>query len=161
MKIDKKKPHLFIRINNYDNYDYILEHKKVIERNGFTWILKIGKTINKDFIESLVKEKTGIIIKSSKKLGNKFYYCKVEDVDPHNKKLIYPDYYEDYFWYEGYNLEDLVDNGYWFKITTMTEIPKNIVDKFVIIKSQKPLYDCATETRVVHMYIENNSAIEI
>lgn len=161
MIIKRNTPHLFVRLNNYENYDFIKEHKNVIKDNGYTWVLKIGKTINRDFINKMIEEKSAIIVKTPNKIGNKFYYCQLIPGDVHNEKLVYPKYYDEYLYFEGFSLDTVKENGYWFKIKNMIEIPEEVVKKFVIIKSKKSMYECATKTRVVHMYIENTEEINI
>ena len=162
MKIKKETPHLFIRLNNYENYDFIEEHRKSLEKNGHVWILKIGKTMNRDYIDKVIKENGGLIIKSTKSKGNQFYYCKVISADPNSEtELKYPSYYDEYLYYEGYDIEQLKKNAYWFKIVSMIPIEYSTVDKFVVGKFNKKLTGLALETRVVHMYTKNREEITI
>lgn len=162
-KIKPETPHLFLRLNNYNGYDFIKEHKNCIDKNGYVWLLKVGKTINRDFIKSIIEKNGGIILKSSAKDGNKFYYCNLLDyeIPKNDKEFIFPEYYKEFFDYEGYNLNDLKNTGYWFKISEIKEIDRKIVDSFVICNGKKPMLDVALYTRVVHMYIENSKEIEI
>lgn len=155
-------PHLFLRLNNFEEYNFIDEHKKLIESKGYVWLLKIGKTINQEFVKKIIEEGGGIILKSSAKNGNKFYYCDLlsNDINSENK-IVYPEYYNEFFEYEAYNLEDLKKTGYWFKITNMRDITEDEVYKFRICKSHKPMLDSALYTRVVHMYVENDRDMKI
>ena len=162
MEIKKETPHLFIRLNNYDNFNYIDEHIKCINEKGYVWMLKMGKTINRNYIDDVIKSGGGLIIKSSKKDGNQFYYCNIISVDPKaEKELFYPKYYDELFYYEGYKLETLIENAYWFKINSIIPINYSIVDKFVVGKNNKKLTNLASETRVVHMYTKNIDEIAI
>ena len=162
MKIKKDTPHLFIRLNNYEHFNFIDEHKKCLEDKGYVWILKIGKTINRNYINDIIESGGGLIIKSTKKDGNQFYLCRVLSANPEDdKELYYPEYYNELFYYEGYNLNDLKRNAYWFKIDSMIPIDYNIVDKFVVGKFNKRLTSLALETRVVHMYTKNKEDITI
>ena len=162
MIVKKETPHLFIRLNNYENFNYIEEHKKCLEEKGYVWMLKIGKTINKNYINEVIKSGGGLIIKSSKKEGNQFYFCSILSIEPNDdKKLFYPKYYDELFYYEGYKLETLKEEAYWFKINSMIPIEHSIVDKFVVGKENKRLTDLAIETRVVHMYTKNKEEITL
>lgn len=161
--LKKETPHLFLRLNNFENYNFIEEHKKVMDKYGYVWLLKIGKTINQEFVKKVIAEKGGIILKSSVKDGNKFYYCDLlsNEVPENDKELIYPNYYNEFFEYEAYNLEDLKKSGYWFKIANMREITEDDVYNFRICKGHKPMLDCALYSRVVHMYVENRNETDI
>lgn len=161
--LTKETPHLFLRLNDFNGYNYIEEHKKVIEKEGFVWLLKVGKTINQEFVKKIIEGKGGIILKSSVKNGNKFYYCDLLDnqVPEKNTELIYPKYYDEYFESEAYDVEDMKKSGYWFKITNLKEIKESDVYKFRICKGHKPMLDCALYSRVVHMYVENREDMNI
>lgn len=146
--------HIFLRLNDFRGNNYIEEHRNVIGKYGYTWLLKMGKTINKEYLENIIEEKGGVILKSSAKRGNKFYYASLESTDiSKDDKLIYPEYYEEYFNYEHYSLEKVITEGHWFKINDMIELSDENVNKFVINKGRKPMYECAIETRVVHTHI--------
>ena len=160
--IKKRTPHLFIRINDFNNNDYIEEHRKVIKKNGYTWMLKMGKTINREYLKDIVTEHGGIILKSSAKRGNKFYYAEVVSTDiSKENKLVFPEYYEEYFDYEYYTLEQVKKDGFWFKITNIIDVDDEFVDNFIINNGEKPMLECALETRVVHMYISNKNQLEL
>lgn len=161
-KIKKDTPHIFLRIGDYLDYDYIDEHKKIDKEYGSVWMLKIGKTINKKYLDSIIETNGGVILKKSIKKGNQFYYADLISVDILNEKDIhYPKYYDEYLYYEGYRLEDILQSGYWFKLKNIREIDDDIVNKFIVNSNKKPMYSFATNTRVVHMYISNECDLEI
>lgn len=163
MKIIKKEtPHLFLRIGDYEHYDYIDEHMKVYKQYGYVWLLKIGKTINKEYLKSIIEKKGGILLKKPAKKGNQFYYADLISIDINcDKDIKYPSYYDEYLYYEGFNLDDVKKNGYWFKITNIRKIDNDIVSKFIINSNNKSMIDYALNTRVVHMYIKNKCEIKI
>ena len=155
-KIKKDTPHLFLRLGDYEQYDYIDEHKKIDVETGSVWLLKIGKTINKDFLKKIVESKGGIILKKSASKGNQFYYADLIDINILNDdNAKYPKYYDEYLYFEGLNIEDVKKNGYWFKISNIREISNDVVSKFIINSNDKSVLDYALKTRVVHMYIRN------
>lgn len=162
-QIKKETPHLFLRLNNFLNYSYLAEHKKVMDEKGYVWLLKIGKTINQDFVKRIIEEHGGIILKSSVKDGNKFYYCDLLDnkVPEDNTEFYYPEYYNEFCEYEAYDINELKKTGYWFKIANMREITEDDVYNFRICKGHKPMLDCALYSRVVHMYVENRIDMEL
>lgn len=160
--IKKRIPHIFLRLNDFNNNDYIQEHRDVINKYGFTWLLKMGKTINKDYLNDIVEKKGGLILKSSAKRGNKFYYAEVVSTDiSKEEKMIYPEYYNEYFDYEYYTIEQAKQEGYWFKITNIIEVDDEFIDNFIINNGGKPMLECALETRVVHMYISNKKDVSL
>ena len=160
-KVLKDTPHIFIRLNDFEGNNYIEEHIKVEKKYGYTWLLKVGKTINKNYLNEIIEKKGGIILKSSVKRGNQFYYCDLMSIDPTNEELVYPDYYNEYFVYGGYENSNIKEIGYWFKIKNIREISDDLVSNFVINKGGKQMMDCAKFTRVVHMYIRNTKDISI
>ena len=154
--IKKGTPHIFLRLNDFNNNDYIQEHRKVIDKYGYTWLLKMGKTINKEYLNDIIRQNGGLILKSSAKRGNKFYYAEVISIDISNEEeIIYPEYYNEYFDYENYTIEQVKKDGYWFKITGIVDVDDEFIDNFIINNGGKPMFECALETRVVHMYISN------
>lgn len=160
MIIKEKTPNLFLRLTNFKEYDYINEHKKCLENNGFVWILKVGKFIDKEFLESIIKNGGGIILKTPKRTDNKYYFCKLESYRPYNEKIVFPDYYKEYLESEGLDLNTTLRNENWLKISSMIELSDSQAEKFVTIKSQNKVVNCV-RSRAVFMYIENSSKLEI
>ncbi len=160
-KVLAKTPHLFIRLNDFADYDFIEEHQKVIQKKGYTWLLKMGKSINQKFIEALYKNESAIILKTSAKKGNKFYYCKLLNKELKEEKISFPDYYKEYLENDFISFEEALNNGFWFKVESITLMSYECANRFEIISSKKNMVDCAISTRVVHMYVENKEYIEI
>lgn len=163
MKIKKETPHLFWRVSNYYDYDFIEEHKRTINQKGYVYALKLGRKVDSDFIKKVIEDDGAIIMKSPIKSGNKYYYCKVvDDKMPENKNdLIIPNYYDELLKYEGLSLEDFDESGRWFKIVSIKEIPEDTIYKFNFIKHDNPVTESAILSRTVHMYIKNPEEIEL
>lgn len=160
MKIKRETPVLFVRISDYKKYNYVEEHKKVLDKNGYVWLLKIGKKSNENFVKKVLENGGGLIIKSTAKHGHNFYYCtfttnKVDD------SLLYPDYYNEIFDDEYYDLEELKKSCSWFKIEKMVPLSEEQVKKFVVIKTRRNLLECGTMFRVNQMYLEADEDIII
>lgn len=160
--INKETPHLFLRIGDYEDYDYIDEHIKVEKQYGYVWLLKIGKTINKEYLKRIIETNGGIILKKTAKKGNQFYYADLLSVDINDEKEIkYPSYYDEYLYYEGFSIDDVKKNGYWFKLSNIRKINNDTVSKFIVNSNNKSMINYALNTRVVHMYIKNESELKI
>lgn len=161
-QIKKETPHIFVRISDYEKYDYIEEHNNILKKEGYVWLLKIGKTINRKYLSDVVKSNGGIILKTTAKKGNKFYYADLLDTDINNDdNPIYPKYYDEYLYYSGYDISYAKENGFWFKISNLREISNDIVSKFILNGNKKEMLDYAINTRVVHMYVSNKEDINI
>ncbi len=160
MKINKEKPCLFIRLTNYEDYSFIKEHEKVIKEKGHVWILKIGQKVNPQYLSKVLEEHGLLIMKTPAKEGHKFYACELKDIDPNNID-IYPEYYNDFLYYNGYDIETFKEVGYWFKIDEMKEIPDSTVEKFEVSSTKSNLLKVGKETRVVQMYVEPKDNITI
>mgnify|MGYP000911594202 CR=1 FL=1 len=159
MKLKKGTKGLFLKISDYKNYNYAKEHFECYEKNKFVWMLKMGRIINKDTINELIKNDGVLIIKSTVKNGNQFYLCKIEKYDL-DENFIYPQYYNELFKNEYYDLEDLKRNNTWIKINYMKPIDMTIVDKFITSSSKRPLRE-GCMYRVSHIYIESIDDINI
>ena len=115
-----------------------------------------------NYLKDIIDNKGGIILKKTAKRGNQFYYADLISIDAKSEKNIqYPKYYDEYLYYEGYNLEDIKENGYWFKISNIRKIDNNKVEHFIINSNKKSMLDYALNTRVVHMYIKNDIDLKI
>ena len=159
MKIKKNTKGLFLKMSDYKNYDYSKEHFECYKKNGFVWMLKIGRSINPKTINEIIKNNGFLIIKSTVKNGNQFYLCKIEKCSI-DEEIIYPEYYNELFKNEYYDLEELKRNNTWIKINFMKPIEMDIVNKFIISSSQKPLIE-GCMFRISHIFIENIEDIEI
>ena len=157
--IPKTTPCLFLKLANYDNYNYIEEHKKKLDEYGEVWILKTGRLINRDFIQEVIEHNGGLILKTPSRVDNKYYFCKLESNEP-NESIIYPEYYDEYLKYEGLNFKTTLTNENWFKITSMIELHQSDVEKIIIRKTQRKITECL-KSRAVFMYVELKEDIEL
>ena len=124
--------------------------------------MKTGKSINSAYLKNIIEQKGGILLKTSAKKGNKFYFADLLSVDISlEKQMLFPNYYKEYLYYNGYELDDVKKSGFWFKIKNVREISENEVRSFIVTSNEKPIYDYAVKTRVVHMYIHNDNDLKI
>lgn len=159
MKLFNDAPYLFLRMSNFNDNDFINEHSKIIKDNGYVWVLKMGRKINKEYLKEIIKNQTGLIIKKPSRSDNRLFYCKLESIDYDNSNL-FPDYYYDFLSYNGYKLSDLNNNSSWFKISEISLIPNDIIDNFVVSKNENDLKSAALNSRTPYIfckYIEKGS----
>ena len=148
MKINKGTPCLFLRISDFKKYNFLEEHKKILDKEGFVWLLKFGKNVKPDYLKELKNNKGGLILKSSPKNGNQFYYCLFDKTEV-DDSLKFPNYYNEVFEHENYYLEDLVKTQSWFRITKMFPIDDNLLKNIETCSSHKLLKESALKCHQV------------
>lgn len=163
MIVKKETPALFLRVSNYGNYDFIKEHKKILDEKGYVWFLKMGRMMNQKIITEIIEKGGLLIMKSPVKSGSHFYLCKlVENKVPVNKnEIVYPKYYNEIFEYENYQFEDFLHDGYWYKITSMEEISGQELYNFIFYKNKRMVTPKAIYSRVVNFYLESKKDFEL
>lgn len=161
MKVLKDSKSIFVRLIDYKKNDFALEHYNVLKKNKKVWMLKFGKPIKESFIEEVIKTKGYLITKSTARNGSQFYICKIEKIDE-TENYIYPDYYNEIFKENSYELNEIKNIGYWIKIIDMKPIPKEIVEQFVTISTKRSLYECGTKfNQVSQIHVEALKDFEI
>lgn len=150
MNSDEKKKLLVLRFNDYKNNDFILEHRRIVEKNGAVWFLKLGKPVPRKALEDILLGTGGLILKAPKARGGKFYYCKM--LDARNSKpdsdMIYPEYYkemmDDLFWFSF--------EGTWIKINGFRELNDSEILKLKLIRNNRLLPEVLMQTRTTMLY---------
>lgn len=160
MILKRNTPVLFLRLSNFKNNDFVLEHKKIILNNGMTWMLKLGRKIDKKYLEEIIKCNSGLIIKESGKENFNFYFCKLESIKYDNSS-IFPEYYYDYLEDQYYDLDYAIKEGNWFKITEIIKIDEYDVDKFIISSTKTPLKRLAINSRAPYSFCETIDIINL
>ena len=152
MNIKNNQKFLFLRTSNFNNFDFIEEHNKIIKNNGYVWILKTGRKIDPNYLRELINEDSGIIIKKSSRTDDRLFYCKLESIDYDNSN-VFPDYYFDYLTYNGFRINDINrNNSCWFKISNISLIPNDIAEKLVVSKNNNKLKNAATNSRTPYIF---------
>ena len=161
MIIKKDTPCLFIRLGDYNKNDFLEEHLKTLKEKGEVWLLKMGKPVKENFIKYVAEQKGGLILKSTSKHGNKFYYCIFEPDDFMDKK-IFPDYYNDIFNDNYYFKSNLSELETWFKIKKIIYLNNEQVEKFKTISTDRSLYECGLKYhQVSQMHVKASCDINI
>ena len=148
VKIKKGTPCLFLRVSDFKRYNFIEEHLKVLKENNYVWLLKFGKNVKSDYLNKLKETNGGLILKSSPKNGNKFYYCLYDNVEV-DDSLLYPDYYDEVFEHENYSIDDLIKTQSWFRIIKIIPIPEKELKKIETTSSHKLLCESALKCHQV------------
>ena len=152
MEFKNNQQFLFLRMSNFDKYDFIDEHTKIINEHGYVWILKTGRKIDKKYLKELIKSESGIIIKKPSRTDDKLYYCKLENIDYDNSEM-FPEYYYDFLTYNGFKISDINhDNSCWFKISSITPIPSDITKDLVVTKNNNSLLNAAINSRAPYIF---------
>lgn len=107
----------------------IIEHQKMISKNGFVWYGKFGNSISNNVIEQWKQEKTQkiLLIKSA---TMERYWANVIDYQrevPSKTKI--PSYYRD-------RADEI---KCWFKIDSITVANKDVVSKCRLVSNGTPL----------------------
>lgn len=160
MILKKGTPILFLRLSNYKGNNFVIEHKKIIKENKFTWMLKLGRKIDKSYLKKVIECNSGIIIKESGKTNYNFYFCKLESVN-YDDSLVFPEYYYDYLNNQFFDIDYAQKEGNWFKITSISKIEEKDIDKIVISSKKTALKNLAINSRAAYAFCEADNDIEI
>lgn len=150
MNSDEKKKLLVLRFNDYKRNDFIREHKKIIEKNGAVWFLKLGKPVPPKALEEILLGTGGLILKAPKACGGKFYYCKMLDArnSRPNDDMVYPEYYremmDELFWFSF--------DGTWIKVDGFRELNDSEISKLKLMSNDRLLSEVLMQTRTTMLY---------
>lgn len=148
--VPKKAQHLMIRFSDHLGKNTIDEHQIIVDKMGYVWFGKIGKTISQSFIESSNKSGEPIFaffVKTTKKKVT-VYRSTIKAItkdDLRNTPEIkhVPDY-----------VATLpVDFGFWLKIDSFKEMPNSIIADLIVCRSRSRLAESLCSTAGV-MFVE-------
>ncbi len=152
---------LVLRFNNYKEWNFIEEHRKLLKKHNYVWILKAGKPINISTMKNIIDEGGHLILKEPKNDGGRFYYMHILEFNNGmpQKEYIYPEYYKNMLENEEcYILESL--EGTWLKIDVVCEI-NHQVEHLKLISNGKRLDETLLKTRSSLLYVNTAEDIEI
>lgn len=164
MIINKDTEMLLFRFANYRNHSFIEEHISVLRKEGYVWMLKLGKRSSVDKLEDIRKNGGWLILRSPKSAGSKSYLTKFTAIiEGEPEDNAYPEYYNDFL--NGAEQEDiyyLSEPTYqWFKIEYIAPLDCNAASSLVVAKTGKKVDDVISSTRTAVMFIKNELTIEI
>ena len=152
MKIPANKCIMTIRYTQYRNIDFITEHKKLVDRFGSVWMLKVGRKIPIVSLEEVARESGIIILKAPKVAGGQFYIA--PQISYRNgmplKDFNYPEYYEDMI--DSQKEYEITLDGTWLEIGIISPLPADALNSMLMKKSGKKLLDVIGSTRTSIMY---------
>ena len=158
--IEAKKKCLLLRFGNYREYDFINEHKEVIRKYGYVWMLKVGKCIPQSRLDEVFDENRALLLKAPKSIGGKYYHAEVDDYyrgEP-RMDMPYPPYYSkmlsDEVWW---NVDSLY--GTWLRITAISELGKENIEHLYLFSNKKPVESVLSSTRTSTLYVYSDLSI--
>lgn len=162
MVIQSNQYMLLLRYNNYGNTDFINEHKSVIDKNGFTWVLKIGKEIPNQKLNRVLEEGGVLFFRAPKASGGTYHIAKVEDYayGKAPKDNIFPEYYHqmenDRKMWQLVNLQ-----GTWLRISTIDPLPEGMESALRLVSNSKMVSEVVTSTRSSVLYVTSDRELLI
>lgn len=155
--IEKNTPMLLFRYNNYFKYSFIEEHKKIIEKENYVWIMKIGRPCNQSRLDNVTNNGGHIILKSPRKDGDNYYigkYVEVINSFP-DKRQCMPNYYK--CMEEKGELLGLKIQC--FKVIKIEKLDSKDVEKIVMLVNDRKVSEVIAETRTAVMFVYNTDII--
>lgn len=158
IEIEQSKNILLFRFSNYKRYDFVLEHNKVVEKNGFSWVLKNGKIPDSRKIQKVLDDGGWIVIKTPKASGNKFYITQMTEYSSEApKNNIYPAYYSSFI-SDQYGESN---SGIWMKIGQIISINEAVANTLVLANGGKPVMDVINRTMTSFMFVNSTEKINL
>ncbi len=154
-----KRKMIAIRFLSLNHYDFIQEHRNVMETYNHVWMLKTGKYIPSSVMGDVLTQGGIIILKAPKSVGGKYYrahYSEFLQGIP-NKGMVYPKYYRSIP--ENYEKDKL--DGTWMKIDSIEDVDEDYVSHLRLYSNDKLLSDVIGQTRTSVMYVYSDEDVSI
>lgn len=157
MVVKKGTDILLFRYSKYDHYDFLAEHNRILEKEGFVWVLKLGRKTNEPSIRNILSQGGTLILKSPKSEGGKYTLCLFDlySTDKPNPAL-YPKYYSEFI--ESQYCETSYQ---WFRITKMLEMNDAQIEALRVKKNDMAVNEIIKATRTSVMFIYNDKDLII
>lgn len=146
---------LLLRYSSYKKYDFIQEHQNIIKRYGSVWMMKVGKNIPENKLQTMYKNGGDLILRSPKSEGCKFYKASIKSFYSGKSKsdMKYPEYYKEMLDDEDlWFLESLT--GTWFEVERIEEMAIEEAETLVLISNGKRAIDVLANTRSSMIYVK-------
>ena len=157
--ISPKTMMLLLRYSNYRRYNFLNEHKAIIDQKGYVWMMKIGKKVSLDKINKIMRSGGFIILKSPISDGSKYYIGRFNDYSEKtpNDNGHMPQYYSiimnDIDYYDA--------QTQFFKVSCIAPLKEYYANALVLEKSKRKVVEVVNETRTAVMYVENEIDFDI
>lgn len=155
MSIEKNTDMLLFRYSEFRKFDFIEEHRNVLKECGHVWLLKAGRKTNENSIKNVIDSGGYFILKSPKRLGNRYYMARVKEFSEKKPEMgTYPQYYDCFLQeselYYGVSFQ-------WFKVIALAEIDEKLIDSLRLKKNDKKVEDVINKTRTAVMFVKNDA----
>ena len=158
MIIEADKRLLLFRFSNYRRTDFLKEHSEIIDKFGYTWMLKAGKRSSNQKISGVMADGGILILRSPTGDGGKFYAAACSEFTEQSPDdgEPFPAYYTDY-------IRDLYDipSFQWFKVKKLYAIADDQLDKIVLHLTREKIVDVLKTTRTAVMFVDSTDTIEL
>lgn len=111
--------------------DIIKFHQAEIQKNGYCWFGKIGRTLSKNIQDVILNSKTMLIF-----CDKKLYLCRVDEISSRTPSIGVPAYYEEYCLYPSI----------YFKMPQIIEIDKEELGKMFVVSSGRNVRDVISKS---------------
>lgn len=131
-KLKKGQSLILVRYGSDTEKYYINEHIKTLNKNGYCWFGKIGKTPNANILEMITAEEHPYIIMFA---SGKSFLCEINGYSMQKPEFGYPDYYESELYESGWR------PSIYFKLVSITELSFDELKNFYVNSTGKSVYD--------------------
>ena len=152
---------LLFRFRDYKNTDFINEHLEIIHKEGYVWMLKVGKKTSESKLQQILNDGGWLILRSPKSDGSKMYiahFTAFQCEEPGD--MVYPTYYSDIINQDGdseYYSESAVQQ--WFRLEKIIPLSETTYPCFVLSKTAAAIDDVIKTTRTAVMFVSNKEKI--
>lgn len=162
MVIEAHKAAFLIRYNNYKKTDFIEEHNKVVDENGYVWMLKAGRKLVESKLSKVFNDTAMLILKAPKSAGGNYYYTQIFDYrfGKLEADMKSPEYYNKLVDDEKIWQIDSLE-GTWLKISRIQRLSNEIAKEFKLISNNKYIDDVIGSTMSATLYIQSDKTLEL
>ena len=149
---------LLFRYSNYGNNSFIQEHRSVIDKNGYVWMLKLGKRSSIEKITTIKNAGGWMVLRAPKSEGGISYIASFSEFsETFPDKLSCPEYYDEII--QGLNDDETLyitnPTLQWFKLNCIVRLDEQMSKNLVVSKTGKAVDEVIETTRTAVMYIKN------
>ena len=149
MNFEKDSSYLLIKINTPENINFLKEHAEIIEKNGYVWFCRFGKS--NVLPEKIYSYNNYIFFKDSKRNNDKIYIAKYEKFSSSPQNSLFPEYYS----------KISLERSLWFKIVQIQEFDYNILIDNFVTKSTNAKLENVFRSMCSSFYITCNNNLNI
>lgn len=159
MHIKSNSNLLLFRYSDYRNYDFITEHREIIDRYGAVWMMKIGRKSNPAKVQAVIEDGGFLILRAPKSKQGKYYIAHFESVmdEVPKETHLMPDYYARL---KADALSD-ISSAQYFYIRSIEPLPSHLVSDIVLQKTSEYVEDVIVKTRTAVMFVTNTHDFQL